>query len=302
MPTPFAGETHGCYSDSLQMVLGPTGPGESVLEVLSCSPFGMSVYRDGRPFFAPGADWTPEMGIRIALDLTGWTCERSGGDPDLALAQLRQATQESPMMVGPVEMGLLPHHPGLGQPIGADHYLVALGLEGDMVLVHDPRAHPYTVLPVKKLLAAWDTTTLSYPVDPYTIRGNFRRVREVPLADSLRNLLPIAAGFIEDAESAAQAAEAAADLVASGLNTFQYFHLADFMVCVGARRRLDAAIHLGGIGCTGVARVLEQQARLIGSTQYFLVSGENAPAAEALRRLAPTFPQLRDELRKAAGR
>lgn len=298
MPVQFVGETHGCYSDSLQIALGPAGPGESVLEVLTGSPFGLSVYHDGRPFFAP-AHWTPEIGLNDAMDLLGWSCERVHSDRDAAVEVIRHAPRTGPVLIGPVEMGLLPHHPGLGQAIGADHYLTALGLEGDMVVLHDPRAHPYAVIPLEMLLAAWQTETLSYPVEPYNLRTNFHRVRQVEVADALRAMLPAAAAYLAGSV-AAEAAEAAARLLDGGLNTFQYFHLADFMVCVGARRRGDAAILLGGIGCAEVAQTLDHQARLIGSMQYPLVSGDYAAAAAAMRKLAPTFAQLHQELLAAA--
>lgn len=294
MSVHFVGETHGCYSDALQMALGPAGPGESVLEVLTGSPFGLSVYIDGRPFFAP-ARWTPEAGLTTALDLLGWRCERVAGDKDAAIEALREAGDSGPVLVGPVEMGLLPHHPGLGQPIGADHYLTALGLEGDMVVIHDPRAHPYATIPLSLLLAAWETDTLSYPVEPFSLRGHFTREREIEVGTALRGLLPTAAAYLEGT-TAAEAAEAAADLLDGGLNTFQYFHLADFMVCVGSRRRADAADLYGGLGYTDVAATLEHQARLIGSMQYPLVCGDTATAAATMRELAPTFGRLHEDL------
>jgi hypothetical protein len=280
------------------MALGPAGPGESVLEVLSGSPFGMSFYHDGRAFFAPPR-WTPESGLAGAMDLLGFTCDQFHGDPDAAVAAIRAAPTVGPVLVGPVEMGLLPHHPGLGQPIGADHYLVALGMEGDLAILHDPRAHPYAAVPIELLLAAWQTETLSFPVEPYNVRTNFRRVREVDADTALRRLLPFAASYV-DGELSAAAAERTADLIDAGLNTAQYFFFADFMVCAAARRRGDAAVMLDRIGASVPAKTLEYQARLIGSMEYPLVSGNNAPAAAAMRKLAPTFEQLRVELDEAA--
>lgn len=298
MPVRFIGETHGCYSDALQMCIGAGEPGEDALEVLTGSPFGMAVYKDGRPYFAP-ARWSPEIGLRHAMNLLGWACDRTGGDAGLAVDAMRKASPEAPLLAGPFEMGLLPHHVGLGQPIGADHFLTVLGMEGDMVVMHDPRAHPYALVPLDGLLNAWETDTLSYSVEPYSFRSAFRRNREVDLDTALHELLPIAADLVDDAEAAAEAAESAAEVLDSGLETFQYFHLADFMVCVGSRRRVAAAALLARIGRTGVATVLDHQARLIGSMQTPLVTGDYPAAAVVMRRLAPTFADLRRELRKA---
>ncbi|GAA0368859.1 MULTISPECIES: hypothetical protein [Micromonospora] len=297
MPVQFSGETHGCYSDSLQMALGDEGPGEAVIEVLTGSAFGMYLHHDGRPFFAPGG-WNPEKGIANVLDLLGWTCERIVGSPDEVLRALEKVDDQHRAMAGPVEMGLLPHHPGLGQPIGVDHYLVVVGFDGENVVIHDPRAHPYTVLPVQKLLDAWRTKTLSYTVPDFNLRTAFRRVREVDTAEALRRLLPIAADLVAP-DASAEAAEGAAKVLDGGLSTPLFFHLADFMVCAGARRRNDAAVMFGRHGYTRVAEVLDQQARLIGSMEYPLVAGDYAVAAKTMRELAPTFIALETELRAA---
>ncbi len=294
MSVRFYGETHGCYSDALQMALGPAGPGESVLEVLTGSPFGLKVYSDGRPFFAP-AHWTPEIGMDAALSALGWEWDQVGGNRAAAIEEMRRASTTGPLLAGPVEMGLLPHQPGLGKAIGTDHYLTILGLEDDMVLLHDPRGHPFTLVPMEPLFTAWQTETLSFPVEPYNLRANFRRVRDVDPGAALRQMLPTAAKYLAETDSAA-AAEKVADLLEKGLNTAQYFHFAAFMVCVGARRRADAGLLLGGLGYLEVAATLDHQARLIGSVQYPIVSGDPAAAAPAMRKLAPTFEQLRQEI------
>ncbi|WFE28722.1 hypothetical protein O7623_05875 [Solwaraspora sp. WMMD791] len=279
------------------MAFGDDGPGETVVEVLTGSAFGLYLHHDGRPFFAP-AGWNPEKGIATAMDLLGWTCEFTGGSAEEVIRKLESVDDRNRAVAGPVEMGLLPYHPGLGQPIGADHYLLIIGFDGENVVVHDPRAHPYTVLPVAKLLAAWRTETLSYTVADFTLRTGFRRTRQVDPADAVRRLLPIAADLVAP-ESSAEAAEGAAAVLDAGLSTSLFFHLADFMVCVGARRRNDAAVVLARHGYTRVAEVLDHQARLIGSMEYPLVAGDYSAAAATMRKLAPTFTQLEAELRTA---
>jgi hypothetical protein len=307
----FTGETHGCYSDAVQMALGDAGPGESLVEMLTGSPFGMSSTRApifdaseeekqhfDKPLFHPYR-WTPEWGIETALDLLGWTCTRTGGSRDEVVEVLAGVSDEHPAVAGPFEMGLLPYHPGLGFPMGVDHYLTILGLDGDTVLVHDPRAHPYTTVPLEKMLDAWSSETLSFPVDSYNLRTGLRRTGEVAAAEAIRRLLPIAVDLVNPDESIA-AAEAAAKLLDGGLQTPQFFHLADFMVCVGARRRGDSAVLLGRAGYPRIAEILDQQARLIGSMEYPLVAGDHAAAAVPVRELIPTFEPLHAELLKAA--
>jgi hypothetical protein len=297
MPVGFLGETHSCYSDALAMALGPASPDETVLEVLTGSAFGMTVHRDGLAYFAP-ADWNPELGIDAALAALGWECDRIGGDRDEAIQAMRQATADRPILAGPVEMGLLPHQVGLGRPIGVDHYITILGLSDDLVLLHDPRGHPYTIVPTEPLFTAWQTDTLSYTVKPYSLRANFRRVHETGVDTALRNLLPAALSHLEASDSSA-AAERTAELLEGGINTPEYFHFASFMVCAGALRRSAAALLLGGLGYTSIAATLDDQARLIGSMQYPIVSGDTVTAATAMRKLAPTFGQLHADVTAA---
>ncbi len=307
MPFRYVGDGHYCYSDALSMVFGSASPGPSAIEVLTGSPFGMAIHQPPQiqvrgtelVYFAP-ARWTPEVGIDTSLSLLGWSCVHASGDPDAAVETLRQATPEEPVLAGPVEMGLLPHHPGLGRPIGADHYLTVIGCEGNTVLMHDPRGYPYATLPVDGLLTAWQSDTIYVPVESYTTRAKFRRSREVDLHTALRRSLPAAAQWLEGSESRA-AAERLAEILEAGINTSQFFHLASYMLCGGARRLSDAAVLLGEIGLTEVAGIMDQQARLVGATQHPVVIGDRAAAAANFRKLAPMYDLLADAMSRAVG-
>ena len=91
--------------------------------VLTGSPFGIQLLGAGRPLFDP-LGWDPGIGIDAVLSLLGWTCQRSHRThPAIALQNLRAALAEGPALVGPVEMGLLRHHPDAAGATGADHYV-----------------------------------------------------------------------------------------------------------------------------------------------------------------------------------
>lgn len=262
----YVGDGPYCYADALTMILGREGPGPAAIEVLTGSPFGLALHGEDLPFFTP-ARWNPELGIPIALELLGWTCARTAGSRDEAVALIERATPDEPVLTGPIEMGLLPHHPGLGQAIGAEHYITVIGLEGDTVRMHDPRGYPFATLPLDAFLAAWQTDAFVYPVEPYIVRSGFRRIREVDLHTALRDSLPAAAKWLDGPEAAA-AAERIAEILEAGLTNTQWKYLAEYTVSGGARRLADASVMLGEIGCTGPAAVLEQQARLVGALQH----------------------------------
>jgi hypothetical protein len=297
MRIPYIGSGPYCYSNSLAMALGEDAPPPSAIEVLTGSPFGFHM-GGGLPWFDP-LGWDPDQGFDIAIDLLGWTCERaSGGSAADAVERLR--TADGPVFVGPVEFGLLLHHPGSGQVTESDHFMVVTAVTDGVVHFHDPHGFPHATLPVDEFVAAWESVTFEYPAEPFTMRSRFRRVREVAVADALRASLPAARRLLDpDGETAGAAVERFAGLVAAGLSPQQEGHLVHFAVRVGARRLADAATWLAHIGLADAAAVAERQARLVGGLQHPLVRGDRERVIELLGRLAPTYEELAYAMRSA---
>jgi hypothetical protein len=285
---PYIGSGPYCYSNSLAMVLGEDAPPPSAIEVLTGSPFGFHI-GDGLAWFDP-LGWDPNQGFDMAIELVGWTCERaSGGSAADAVERLR--TAGGPVFVGPVEFGLLRHHPGSGEVLESDHFMVVTAVADGVVHFHDPHGFPYATLPVDEFTAAWESVTFEYPAEPFTMRSRFRRVREVAVTDALRASLPGARRLL-DGGSAGAAVERFAGLVADGLSPRHEGHLVHFAVRVGARRLADAAMWLARIGHADAAAVADRQARLVGGLQYPLVRGDRKEAVELLGRLVPTYEEL----------
>jgi hypothetical protein len=290
MDVRYVGSGPYCYANSLAMVLGADAPPPSAIEVLTGSPFGFHI-GGGLAWFDP-LGWDPNQGFDTAIDLLGWTCERaSGGSAADAVGRLRAA--DGPVFVGPVEFGLLLHHPGSGQVIGSDHFMVVTAVRDGVVHFHDPDGFPYATLPVDEFVAAWESVTFEYTAEPFTMRSRFRRVREVAVTDALRASLPAARRLLNpDGESPGAAVERFAGLVAAGLTPRHEAHLVHFAVRVGARRLADAAMWLARLGLDDAAAVAERQARLVGELQYPLVRGDRQRVIELLGRLAPTYAEL----------
>lgn len=303
-PFPYVGSGPYCYANSMAMMLGTDAPPPGVIEVLTGSPFGVQI-EDGRlPFFDP-LGWDPDLGIDAALALLGWTCERSGGaeaDAEEALARLRTAVATGPALVGPVEMGLLRHQPGMDSAIRADHWVVVTDVDRDFVTMHDPHGYPYARLPVAEFLDSWRAELILWG-GRYVLRTGLVKERDVDPLDALRASLPAAIDWLAGRDGGARdsiggvgAVEQIAELVENGLEPEWHGHLVYFAVQVGARRLSDAATCLGMIDMPDAAAIADRQARLVGSLQYDLVRGDNASAAATLRELAPTYEQLRAAL------
>ena len=301
MTVRYIGSGPYCYTNSLAMMLGSEAPGPAVIEVVTGSPFGAELIGGHTPFFDP-LGWDPGIGLDAAIGLLGWTCQQTSARSDSeAAARLCEASDKSPLLAGPVEFGLLLHHPDSGSVLGSDHYVVVTGVEDGLVRFHDPHGHPYATLPTDDFVAAWRADSIGYATRPCTARADFQRVCDVDATTALRRALPAAARWLAGyagrpvppgSLGGAAALERLADLVETGLEPWQHGHLAYFAVRVGARRLADAAACLAFIGQNQAASIADRQARLVGALQYPLVTGDRSAVAGLLRQLAPTYEQL----------
>jgi hypothetical protein len=304
---PYTGSGHYCYANSLAMALGPDAPGPGAVEVLTGSPFGMQILDGTTPFFDP-AGWEGDIALDAACAALGFTRVReAGGTAEEAAARLRNASPADPLLVGPVEMGLLTHVPGRGTPWEADHFVLVFGVEDEMVRFHDPAGHPFATLPVEQFVAAWRTDTLPYG-ESYTARRSFTRVRDVSAVQAVREAIPTAVMWLrgdhEHPVSAGtlanrEAAERLAGWCEDGMPDKARNQLAQFAIAVGTRRLTDAATWLAAAGADEAAAIIAGQARLVGGFQYDLTAGRTAEAAATLRALGPTYDELAIALSKA---
>jgi hypothetical protein len=302
--TAFTGSGPYCYANSLAMMLGEDSPPPGVIEVLTGAPFGFELIHGTLPLFDPYG-WTPEIGLDAAIESLGWTCRRSdGADPDDALARLTAALAAGPVLAGPLDMGLLLYQPGTPAEFG-DHYVVVLGIDDGTVLLHDPHGHPYATLPTAAFLDAWRAAGVPYIETGHVLRTGFVLRDKVSVPDALRGSLPAAAAWLAGRADlalppgtlgGAEAVMRFAKQVEAGLPDGIRGHLAYFAIRVGVRRLADAATCLASLGLDTASAIATEQARLVGSLQYPVVTDDAKAAAAALRRLAPTYGRLAEEL------
>lgn len=321
----YVGNGPYCYANSFAMILGHVGPGPApstaVIEVATSGPFGMQLI-GGKQVFFDAYGWNPGLGFDQALTTLGWTSTVTTGGPegrpDEALARLAEAAAKGPVWAGPVEMGHLRHQPEMTGPIGADHYVVVLEVGDDRILIHDPQGYPYAEVPVADFLTAWRAETVNYGT-PYTMRTDFAKIADVSDVEAIRASIPHAIRWLSTTGSPAglkagaalgasevpdvsdmppgslgnaAAAERVADLIEAGAGDGLREQLIYFAVRVGARRLNDTADCLLLTGYPDAAAIAANQARLVGSLQHPMVTGDYPRAAAALRALAPTYDRL----------
>ncbi|OAA60788.1 RADC family protein [Cordyceps fumosorosea ARSEF 2679] len=311
--TPYVGGGPYCYANSFATVLGAKAPSTAVIEFATSSAFGMEVInvpKNPLVFFDPYG-WDPLKSFDDALEAMGWRCTQIiGKDAQDALASLKAALQNGPVFVGPVEMGLLKHQPNARGPIGADHYVVILGIDNDTVEMHDPHGYPYATLPLQEFMAAWKTDSLGYGKS-YTMRTDFKQFESLTEEDVIRRSIPNAlkhlnlkAAGVEEMPPGSAANEAATkwlcDRIEVGLPDGMRAHFVYFAVQVGARRSIDAATCLSRVGYTASAAVMDKIARTIGALQYPLTQKRDEAAFAILQKLGPMYEELRGVLETEA--
>ncbi len=187
MTTAFTGNGAYCYANGLHMMLLAAGadpttlPEPNFLECATAMPFGRGFYAADGPTFWPSAPgWSPEKGLDQAINVLGWRCRTwYGGGVEEAIGHLRDGLRLGSVLIGPVDFGYLSYSPASRHMAGADHYVMALALEQDHVVVHDPAGYPYAVLPMPDFLEAWQAEHIGYRQGQYTLRSCFREERQV---------------------------------------------------------------------------------------------------------------------------
>jgi hypothetical protein len=303
----FTGNGAYCYANALHMVLASVAqdgagiPEPGFLECATAMPFGQVFVASDAPTFWPSPPgWNPEKGLEHAIPTLGWSCEAwyGGEAEDVAFERLRTALDYGPVLVGPVDFGYLSYSPASVHMPGADHYVVALELRVESVLVHDPAGYPYAELPLADFLQAWRAERIGYRQGPHTLRGCFRRQRSVPrleiidrtlaLAGALARQTPVAPNVFGGAEAVERLADQLRDNIPESLER----HLLAFALPTAARRTTDAVSFLVEGNRTEAAAILHRQAVLWGSALSLGARRQWENLADVLLEISNTQRQL----------
>jgi hypothetical protein len=139
------------------------------LECVTTVPFGF-VYTasDGGGFAVNG--YNPHDGVERALKTLQYEyrfkCFQSA---DEALSSLKRALEENPILIGPVDMGFLVYDPYCKFKKGADHYVIALGLDRDHLILNDPDGYLQVPLPIGDFVKAWNAEAIAYKRGSYSM-------------------------------------------------------------------------------------------------------------------------------------
>lgn len=300
----YSGNSAYCYSNSLRMCLELSGmqdvPAVGLIECMTGMPFGAMFLQLEHPLFFPNpAPTDPDRGLTCAIKTLGWSCETwRGNEAEAARARLQEALHAGPVLLGPLDMGFLLYDPNHPHKRGADHFVVALKQEGEMVQIHDPQLYPFAILPVDDLVRALYGKDLGYTEQAYTLRFNFQAQRKdtrtAILDATLRNARELARAHPTGpiAYGGPGAFTRAADMLRRSPTDDFAGLLTQFALPVGARRSSDAACFLQEVDKSEVAKLFIIRAEALGKAQYFSTQQQWAIAAGLLDDLARTEAEI----------
>lgn len=177
---------------------------------------------------------------------------------------------------------------------------MALEIDDEAVVFHDPQGYPWSRLPIDLFCAAWNRESVAYANGAYPMRVNFRRVAPRDVRDAVLDSLPEAAGWLAGRDSAmppeslggAEGLETLARQAAAGPSDEVKGILMNFAVRLGARRRVDAAVTLVEVDEVEAADLLQEQARELGAAQFHVVTGDDRALSKCFTRLAQLHTEL----------
>jgi hypothetical protein len=291
---PFEGRMSYCLIKCMQMVLAHKGQDYRLpwLECVSGEPFGFVYVRTVHPFFAVNGYQYHFAGEHLLHTLNYSYTYTSAPDSSAALAALREALRDGPVIAGMLDMGYLTYSPNHRNQRGADHAIVVLALQPDSVVVHDPEGFAAVPLPLHDFLEAWKRDI--YTGKPYGLwrigaqgqapddeaiwestlaraRANFARTTEpldggITLVYGPEGMRTLAADMRADPERE--------------LGGMAYFGWR-----VSGQRCLDSAIFLRE-RLPDAAAIRWEQCQIYGALQQASAAGERANLPALLERLA----------------
>lgn len=310
MVAAYTGNGAYCFSNALHMSLLAAGADPAALpepwfvECLTTMPFGRWFSPSRTAFSICASGWNLERdALPLAIGALGWRCEtRWGGDPDQVLERLCADLARGPAMLGPLDFGYLSYHRGAAGMAGFDHYVTALAMRDDGLLLHDPAGAPYAVLPLDDLVQAWRAEAIGWKLGPFTVRSRFEAVGEPTRAQMVERVLPSVRANVhrlvecDDRTFPHEALRGLAEALRAGPPGTLERQLVVFLLPTGTRRAVDAARFLTEAGLPTAAEAMGRAAELWGRSNTAAARCEWPKAAELLERAADAEQAMADAL------
>lgn len=309
---PYNGNGPYCYSNATSMLLATIDEQFSPSEIEAYTAVGLGAFwlpREKLLFFSSIAN-PPDRGITRAFQLLGFSFKEASTDnpSNPPFDQLRSDLENSPAILGPLDMGYLTHNPLHKRMIGADHFVLAYAMDEKRVSIHDPEGFPSVHLPLRQLELAWKAENIGYRRGYYRYWTSPERASH-PDADQLYK--SILRAFRDVYSEGAKIASTNKwtidrDAILTGachmknekVTPAERGFMVHFSLKLGARRALDFASFFVRRD-QRMAELKGRQSHLFGQCQAYAVERRWKQVAESLTELANVETEFRDAIMSA---
>ncbi len=300
----YIGNGPYCYANSAAMLLDSVGETiePRLLEVLSGVGLGAFWLAESQTLFLSGWASMPDVGVSRAFGLLGFKVaeEAESDGASMPAKALARQLDDGPVLLGPLDLGELPYQPDSQGGNGVDHFVLALGFEGDEVVVHDPDGYPAVPIALEALDRAWRADLIDYRRGPYRRWHSPVRIKSpAPQEISGMAIQSFAQAYRESRATVPsgvaigpEAVESVAVTLRDGrLAEHGLEHLRRFALPLGVRRALDYAWFLHDVD-SELADLKSRQALCLGRAHaaavqddYELLAGHMSTVADLERQV-----------------
>lgn len=249
----YIGNGAYCYANSTSMLLSGIGENvsPSLIEVLTGVGLGATLMKNKNLLYFNNQFLLPDLGLTKALDLLGFKYRTKVFDKpeDFPLDELRNDLKTSSAVIGPLDMSLLIYNPDHKNLKGADHFVLAYGIDEKFLYLHDPTGFPHVFIPLGRLKESWQAKGVSYKKGYYRYTFAPKRVESPSAKEMYRKALDFfkvlyRGGEVETDRSKFSIGREAINefskyIQDKGLNEKERGHLVYFALPLGAKRATD---------------------------------------------------------------
>ena len=189
----YDGKLTFCYAACLSMLLKNKGFNLSIpyLENIITMCYGFFYIPSSKYFDMYLGGPSPHIGLQFAGKTLGFEVTQKNFDTfDEAREYLDAILKETPVIIGPVNLGTMPNHLFRNIPPGADHYIVALTkLNDSEYLINDPEGYIEIPITAQELDRIWEGKEIDYTDAKYILTFLGEKTHDPSREDIFKNVL-----------------------------------------------------------------------------------------------------------------
>jgi len=248
----------------------------------------------------------PDEELTRTFNILGFECQEriiSKKQP-IPIDQLKKDLKQSPVLIGPIDMGFLDYNPNHSFLHGADHYIFLYDFKDGNFYLHDPEKFPCVLLSEDQLIKSWQSDKIFYGLENYRYWTKPKRVNNPSESEIYKKAVKDFQSIYTNCDKKSKdnnwvtgskaVLKAAERFKNKQFEENEIGHFKYFVLPLGAKRALDFAEFFSKRN-PELAELKTKQAKLFGQAQTLIMSEDYAGFVKILRQYA----KIEDKFKKA---